>query len=56
MGRNHLAGSAGDAINPILAAVGYNFRRLLAWLGLLFALLRILFTRNTRIDQAVAPT
>ena len=56
MGRNHLAGSAGDAINPILAAVGYNFRRLLAWLGLLFALLRILFTRNIRIDQAVAPT
>jgi transposase, IS5 family len=32
MGRNYLAGQAGDAINPVLAAVGYNFRRLLAWL------------------------
>lgn len=33
MGRNHLAHAAGDAINAILAAVGYNFRRLLAWLA-----------------------
>jgi IS5 family transposase len=32
LGRNFLAGSAGDAINPVLAAVGYNFARLLAWL------------------------
>jgi len=27
-----LAGRAGDAANVILAAAGYNFRRLLAWL------------------------
>lgn len=54
MGRNHLAGSDGDAINPILAAVGYNFRRLLAWLGLLFALLRVRLSRPARIDKAVA--
>ena len=32
MGRNYLAGSQGDAANAVLAAVGYNFRRLLAWL------------------------
>ena len=25
MGRNHLAGRAGDAVNALLAAVGYNF-------------------------------
>ena len=31
MGRNHLAHAAGDAINAVLAAAGYNFRRLLAW-------------------------
>jgi|GEM_PF-2922252 len=31
MGRNYLAGQAGDAINPVLAAVGYNFHRLLVW-------------------------
>ena len=35
MGRNHLAHSAGDAINAILAGAGYNFRRLLAWLRFL---------------------
>jgi transposase, IS5 family len=29
MGRNHLAHSTGDAINAVLTAVGYNFRRLL---------------------------
>src|ERR1700722_3466961 len=37
MGRNYLAGAAGDAINAVLAAVGYNFRRLLAWFTLLLA-------------------
>jgi transposase, IS5 family len=42
MGRNHLAHSAGDAINAVLAAVGYNFRRLLTWLALLCAFIRAL--------------
>jgi IS5 family transposase len=37
MGRNHLAHRTGDAINAVLAAVGYNFRRLLRWLALLCA-------------------
>jgi transposase, IS5 family len=37
MGRNRLAHSAGDAINAVLAAVGYNFRLLLKWLALLCA-------------------
>src|SRR5947207_1474377 len=40
MGRNHLAHASGDAANAVLAAAGYNFRRLLAWLR--FLLLRIL--------------
>jgi len=40
MGRNYLAHSNGDAINAVLAAVGYNFRLLLRWLRLL--LFRIL--------------
>jgi IS5 family transposase len=39
MGRNYLAHSSGDAINAVLAAAGYNFRRLLAWLRLLLSLL-----------------
>ncbi|HEX9071184.1 MAG TPA: IS5 family transposase [Pseudolabrys sp.] len=40
MGRNYLAHATGDAINAVLAAAGYNFRRLIHWLRLL--LLRIL--------------
>jgi hypothetical protein len=36
-GRNHLAHASGDAINPVLAAMGYNFRRLLAWLRILLS-------------------
>jgi IS5 family transposase len=36
MGRNYLAHPQGDAINAVLAAVGYNFRRLLKWLALLW--------------------
>src|SRR5262249_35663907 len=41
MGRNYLIGRHGDATNAILAAVGYNFRRLIAWLAALLYLLRI---------------
>jgi IS5 family transposase len=37
MGQNFLAHMAGDAAHAVLAAVGYNFRRLLAWLALLCA-------------------
>ena len=32
LGRCYLKGRAGDAANVILTAVGYNFRRILAWL------------------------
>lgn len=34
MDRNYLAGRIGDAVNPVLAAVGFNFQRILAWLKL----------------------
>jgi IS5 family transposase len=34
MGRCRLAHAAGDAANAVLAAAGYNFRRLLAWLAI----------------------
>jgi transposase, IS5 family len=44
MGRNYLSGSQGDAINAVLAAVGYNFSLLLRWLALLCVLIRLLFT------------
>ena len=36
MGRNFLKGAHGDAANAVLAAAGYNFRRLLAWLAILW--------------------
>jgi IS5 family transposase len=44
MGRNYLAHQQGDAINAILAAMGYNFRLLLRWLRIFLRLvLTILF-------------
>jgi IS5 family transposase len=39
MYRNHLAGSQGDAVNALMAAVGYNFRLLLVWLPALLGVL-----------------
>jgi len=45
MGRNYLAHRAGDAINAILAAVGYNFRLILNWLSLLLRLILALCIR-----------
>jgi IS5 family transposase len=35
MGRNYLWHRRGDAANAVLAAAGYNFRRLIRWLRLL---------------------
>ena len=39
MDRNYLAFREGDANNAILAAVGYNFRRLIRWLRILLCLI-----------------
>src|SRR5918997_5768569 len=56
MGRNHLIGSAGDAINAVLAALGYNFRLLLKWLAPLCAFIWILLAsapgRSSRLQAA----
>ena len=41
LGRCYLKGRAGDAANVILSAVGYNFRRILAWLRALLRLFLI---------------
>jgi IS5 family transposase len=51
MGRNHLAGRHGDAINAIMAAVGYNFRRILAWIAALLCALSALL--NTTSETSV---
>jgi transposase, IS5 family len=45
MGRNYLAHASGDAINAVLAAAGYNFRRLLVWLRFLLLGIRIILGR-----------
>ena len=52
MNRNHLAHAAGDAVNAILAGVGYNFRRLLAWLAIWLALI----LRSIATLHSVQPT
>jgi IS5 family transposase len=36
IGRNFFKGAHDDAANAVLAAAGYNFRRLLAWLAILW--------------------
>jgi IS5 family transposase len=51
MGRNFLAHTAGDAANAVLAAAGYNFRRLLAWLAILCAFLRAAFSASPRSEN-----
>jgi len=48
MGRNYLAGQIGDAINAVLAAAGYNFRRLLAWFSLLMSAIWIVLVARRR--------
>ena len=48
MGRNYLWHRQGDAINAVLAAAGYNFRRLIRWLQLL--LRQILVRLNLRLQ------
>jgi transposase, IS5 family len=52
MGLNHLAHASGDAINPVLAAAGYNFRRLLACLRLLLLRILIAFSLPTQLKSS----
>jgi IS5 family transposase len=51
MGRNYLAHSSGDANNAVLAAVGYNFRRIIAWLRLLLCLLLPITTTAGTVNR-----
>jgi IS5 family transposase len=57
MGRNYLWHSQGDAINAILAAVGYNFRRLIQWLRLLLCLIlaRLTVLAHTDLESNALP-
>ncbi len=51
MARNYLAGTHGDAANAVLAAAGYNFRRLLDWLALLLSIILAALNAATSHDQ-----
>jgi IS5 family transposase len=57
MSRNHLTGQAGDKINTLLAAAGYNLRKLLRWIVFspVFALIRR-FTAMLRLEMAQRDT
>lgn len=53
MGRNYLKGREGDRINAVLAAAGYNFKRVAAWLK---ALLRRILAGLIAVSLPEAPT
>jgi len=56
LGRNHLLGAAGDAINALLAAAGHNLRLVLNWLRLCVAwLLAALMGSTAPSDPAHEP-
>jgi transposase, IS5 family len=53
LGRNYLKGRAGDRINAVLAAAGYNFGLLLRWLErFLRALITMLVYSDPRAQIA----
>jgi transposase, IS5 family len=52
MGRNYLWHRQGDAINAVLAAAGYNFRRLIRWLSLLLCLILAPLTARLQLKPS----
>ena len=52
MGRNFLKGTHGDAANAVLAAAGYNFRRLLTWLAAIWRIVTL--RRKPRVRRISA--
>jgi IS5 family transposase len=55
LARCYLKGRAGDAANTILTAVGYNFRRILAWLRALLCKILNAILRAFLIRSAINP-
>src|SRR3974390_1568482 len=53
--RCYLKGTAGDAANAILTAVGHNFRLVLAWLRILLCLILVAITRPFSSQPALKP-
>jgi IS5 family transposase len=55
LGRCHLKGTAGDAANAVLSAVGYNFRLILAWLRILARLILTALLQAIALNTALKP-
>ena len=55
LGRCYLKGQAGDAANAVLTAVGYNFRRILAWLRMLLCLIMASLSAAFAVRAAIKP-
>jgi IS5 family transposase len=56
LGRNHLLGAAGDAVNALLVAAGHNLRLILNWLRLFVAwFLAALMSSSAQSDPAHEP-
>jgi transposase, IS5 family len=55
LGRCHLKGREGDAINVILTAVGHNLRRVLTWLRALLTSIRVALWWQAVLHPAVKP-
>jgi transposase, IS5 family len=55
LGRCYLKGRDGDAANAVLTAVGYNFRRILAWLRALLCLILAALWRAIAARSALNP-
>ena len=55
LGRCYLKGRDGDAANAILSAVGYNFRRILAWLRRILRMFLIAVLRLSISQSALNP-
>jgi len=55
MDRNFLIGSEGDAANAVLAAIGYNFARLLAWLRRLWRAVLMLLASVVLANATARP-
>ena len=51
--RCYLKGQAGDAANAVLSAVGYNFRRILAWLRIFLRLILAHLIASFAINPAL---
>lgn len=55
LGRCYLKGRHGDAANAVLSAVGYNFRRVLAWLRILLRLLLSVLLADPLVQTTLKP-